>query len=269
MIEAKISITTKCNAHCRTCPVWTIPGETMPLYTFQLVWRKLMDSPLVSKVMINDTGDVYCLPDHAKYFEVVKRMEGKTIAITTNAIALDMVPDVDHFIISFNGGTREAYKHTVGADFDTVVANIRSQYDAISKVPLAELHCLMWQGNQGTEMDLMRLWKDFPGRIRVSYKYDNQGGPDLTLSHFKREKREPCDYLAKLCIMPDGRAISCAHDFHAATNFGNIVTDSIEDLMNAPSRKAMMDAHVRGEYAGICERCNYNTPIEGRVMHLK
>jgi len=269
MVEAKISITTKCNAHCRTCPVWKIPGETMPVETFRIVWEKLMDNPMVSKVMINDTGDVYCLPNHAEYFEVVKRREGKTIAITTNAIALDMVPDVDHFVISFNGGTRKAYEHTVGASFDAVVANIRAQYDAIRKVPMPELHCLIWQGNQGTEMDLMRLWKDFPGRLRVSYKYDNQGGPDLTVSDFKRSKREPCDYLGKLCIMPDGKVISCAHDFHADTDFGNIVTDSIEALMGASARVEMLNAHMRGEFTGICERCNYNTPIDGRVMYLK
>lgn len=268
-MEAKVSLTTKCNARCKTCPVWTIPGQTMTLEVWQKVWQRLMDEPGIVNVMLNNTGDIYCEPNHAEYLKLVHRQRDKYVMITTNALQLDMVPDVDEFIISFNGGNQKAYEATVGAGFHETVQNIRKHYDALAKVPNAQLHCLIWEGNQGSERDLTELWRDFPGKVRLSYKYDNQMREDRTLDKFKVTRRIGCDYLGKLSIMPDGKIISCAHDFHATTDFGNWLTDSWGDIVNNAARREKIKEHQRSEWTGICEKCNYNTPSSGRVFYVK
>jgi len=268
-VEAKVSLTTKCNARCRTCPVWTLPGETMSFGNWVKVWGKLMDSPRITHVMLNNTGDIYCEPNHAEYLQLVHRKAGKQVALTTNAVALDMVPDVDNLVISFNGGTKEAYEHTVGVSFDAVRQNIRSMYPALTRLPYVELHCLIWEGNAGSERALVKEWEDFPGRVRISYKYDNQMREDKTLPQYKVERRIPCDYLGKLSIWPDGRVVSCAHDFQGVNDFGNILVDEIDDLVRNPARVSMWAAHERLEFGGLCEKCNYNTPASGRVLYVK
>jgi radical SAM protein with 4Fe4S-binding SPASM domain len=268
-VEARVSITTKCNARCKTCPVWSIPGSTMLLDDFKTVWRKLSESPTITGISLNNTGDIYCVPDHAKYLDLIHRVDGKWIAMTTNGIAFDMIPDVDLFIISFNGGTKGTYEYTVGADFDKVAANIRSHYSELAKLRYCQLHCLMWEGNKGIEYELTKLWADFPGSVRISYKYDNQGGVDYTIAQFKKESRIVCDYLGKLCIMPNGQVIPCAHDFHAEVNMGNILTDSVEFLIKNEERRRMLIEQANDKFEGICERCNYNTPADGRVIYVK
>jgi len=268
-MDAKISVTTCCNAKCKTCPVWGIPGDTMSLENFAFIWKKLVAAPQITKVMLNNTGDLYSLSDHRAYFELIHRDNRVWLAMTTNAIALDTIPDVDEVVISFNGGTRETYEDTVGASFDSVRANIRAQYDALRKIKEVRLDCLMYEGNQGTETDLLREWHDFPGGIRVSYKYDNQGKQDKTLRLFRRVARIPCDYLDKICILPSGKVVSCAHDFHAVTDFGNILTDSIEQLIENPARLEKKREHAAGKWIGLCERCNYNTSTEGKFFNVK
>lgn len=268
-MEAKVALTTKCNARCKTCPVWTIPGETMTLDVWKTVWQKLMDSPQIVNIMLNNTGDIYCEPNHKEFLDIVHRQRDKYVMITTNALQLDMVPDVDEFIISFNGGNRVAYEATVGAGFHETVQNIRAHYEDIAKVPNAQLHCLIWEGNQNSERDLVELWRDFPGKVRLSYKYDNQMREDRTLDKFKVTKRIPCDYMTKLSIMPSGQVISCAHDFHGVTNLGNILTDSVQELIDNAERRRMLQEHHEGEYLGLCEKCNYNTPANGRVFYVK
>lgn len=268
-MEAKVSLTTKCNAKCRTCPVWTLPGETMALDNWRIIWTILMGDPRITDVMLNNTGDIYCEPNHAEYLAFVHRQAGKRICMTTNAVALDMVPDVDDLIISVNGGTKEAYEYTVGVDFEKVKANIRAQYAELAKLPLCELHCLIWEGNAGTEKALVKEWADFPGKVRISYKYDNQMREDKTLDQYKVEQRIPCDYLQKVCIMPSGKVISCAHDFEGVTDFGNVLTDGMDGVLGHPERQRMLAQHQLGEFNGLCEKCNYNTPALGRVWYVK
>jgi len=267
-MDVKLSLTTHCNAKCRTCPVWSIPGRDMPWEVFTNIWSKINASKLVSRILLNNTGDMYVHPDHIRMFEYIEQHHYKPIIMTTNAAGMDYVPAVDLIIISFNGGTKGSYEYTTGLSWDEVTATIRSHYSELARRPL-EMHMLAWDGNAGTEQALVEYWHDFPGRIRVSYKYDNQMRDDHTLPQYRRTDRIPCDYLDMISVMPDGRVVSCAHDFHAVTNFGNLYTGTVAGTIKHPNRLQMKAEHARGEFRGLCAKCNYNTPIGDRVVYLK
>ena len=271
-MDAKLAVTTKCNAKCRTCPVWSLQeeiGQTMSLPDFMTVIDKLGASPLYGRILLNSTGDLYCLPDHRDYLAYVEHCRKKAVTMTTNAVNLDYVPDIEELIISFNGGTREGFEYTTGASFDRVVANIRAKYHEFSKLQYLEMHCLIWEGNAGQEKALLDLWADFPGKIRVSYKYDNQMKTDRTLPEYQRDIRIPCDYLDVLTVMPNGQIVSCAHDFRSETNWGNLLTDSLSTIMMHAERAQKRQEHEMGQFSGLCEKCNYNTPVWGKVEYLK
>jgi len=207
-------------------------------------------------------------PRRKEIWEYIETHHFKPVIMTTNAGLMDYVPKIDLIIISFNGGTKESYEYTTGADFNKTVARIREHYPELSKRNV-EMHCLMWEGNEGTEKDLAELWKDFPGKIRLSYKYDNQMKEDKTIEKYKNNDRVYCDYLNMLSIMPDGKIISCAHDFEAVTDFGNIFTDSMDSVMMNKNRKKKQHEHYEGIYSGLCKDCNYNTSLVGKFKYIK
>ena len=248
--------------------MWEYPGEHMDVDKFKLMWIKLMMHPSIHRVLLNNTGDMYIHPKRKELWEFIEKHHYKPIIMTTNAAAMDYVPDVDLIIISFNGGTKETYEHTTGLSFDKTVARIKKFYPEIAKIH-AEIHCLIWDGNEGTEDALKELWEDFPGRIRVSYKYDNQMKEDHTIEKHRKTKRVTCDYLSMLSVMPTGQVVSCAHDFGAKTDFGNVFTDSIDGIIWNDARKKKIMEHIAQQYTGICEKCNYNTATAGRFVYLK
>lgn len=271
-MDAKVTLTTRCGAKCKTCPVWKTKTQEITVENWKMICDKLNSSPLIDRILLNNTGDLFYHNKRDDILEVVEKgKRGKPVILTTNASAMHRIPWVDELIISFNGGTKEAYERTTGLSYDIVVRNVKRLYKEIRrKVKHAEIHCLICELNKGTEAQLLELWKDFPGRVRVSYKYDNQMQDDLTIGQYKTDNRIPCDYLLTVNVMPDGTVISCAHDFWVENRWGNLLTDSIEEVIQHPGRLAKMEEHVRGVWTGLCEKCNYNTPItEGKIVYLK
>ena len=102
-MDAKISITTFCNAKCKTCPVWSLSGRHMDFEKFKIMWDKLMEAPQVSRVLLNNTGDMYVHPRRMEIFKYIEGHNFKPVIMTTNGAAMDYVPKVDYIVISFNG----------------------------------------------------------------------------------------------------------------------------------------------------------------------
>jgi len=272
-MDAKISVTTRCNGRCRTCPVWQIAGEDMPVDVFKRVWQKLVEAPEVGRILINNTGDMYIHPDRSELFDWIERNQPKPVIMTTNAAEMDYVPRIAELIISFNGYDRESYEYTTGLDFFETVNRIRAKYTEIqTRVGNAEIHCLMWGDTyvDGAEERLAILWKDFPGCVRVSFKYDNQQAEDLTLERYRQAERIPCDYLDKLNVWPNGDCIMCAHDFRGSTVWGNLLEQSVSGVLSSHKRLIKKAEHAAGEYTGICAKCNYNVAeLPGEVRYLR
>ena len=269
-MDCKLSITTVCGARCATCPVWRGPHATMEFEDFRIVWDKLMASPMISRVLLNNTGDVNTLAKKMLYFMHIEANYRKPVVMTTNGVNLDYIPRLDSLIISFNGGDRESYERTTGLSFDRIVRNIRTAYEQIErKVRYAEIDCLVWTGNVGCEDAFGKLWADFPGRVRISYKVENQFGEDMTLPEYVKTERRYCYYLDWLSVAPTGQVIPCAHDFKFETNWGNLLRDSVDAVLLNKQRIAKQVEHLKGEYTGLCERCNFNTPEDGKVVFLK
>ena len=271
-IDAKVAVTTHCNGRCKTCPVGFLEhqyGETMPFGKFVTLWDMLMASPRIGRVILNGTGELYTIPDHARYLQYVEQHEQKSVILQTNGELMDYVPEIGSIVISYNGGNKDAYEYTTGMSHDQMVHNVKRHYPQLAQIPDLQLHVLMCEFNADSEGDLLRTWDDFPGRIRVSYKCDNQMTTDRTLPAYRQTERHFCDYLDGLSIWPDGTVISCAHDMTRKTQWGNILDDGVEGVLQHRDRLQKRWEHMIGQWTGLCERCNYNTPVEGRVKYLE
>ncbi len=221
-MTAKVAVTSFCNGRCQTCPTGFLEGKhgkTMPLDRFRELWAMLCASPRIDKVILNNTGDMYVIPDVEQYFwHIEEHMPERTwVAMQTNGELMDYVPEIHEIVISFNGGDKETYERTTGMSYDLMVRNVKARYASLARIPKLELHVLMCELNIGAEKRILDTWHDFPGRIRVSYKYDNQMHKDRTVAPHRKPGRIFCDYLDQLSIWPDGNVISCAHDFWEKT----------------------------------------------------
>ena len=271
MVQAKLAITTKCGARCVTCPSWKMPVVTMPFGDFRIVWDKLNNSRLVNDIVVNGTGDFFCLADYRDYARHIEDNKRKYVTIITNGQNLDYIPRVDNFIISFNGCDKETYENTTGLPFETTVQRIKNAYNQLDKnVKRPEIHCLVYEGNPDPEDRIYDLFEDFPGRIRLSFKYDNQFEDDKTLAPFKRVERIPCDYLEKLIIYPTGTIIKCNHDFGGECEWGSLIWESVEECYYGDIERIKVGfEHKHGQFKGLCEKCNYNTKTEDKFVYIK
>lgn len=271
-MDVKIAITTHCNARCQTCPVGFLEdrfGLDMPFNRFTELWDMLMSSPRVGRIILNNTGDMYVLEDHRRYFRYIEEHLHRPTIMQTNAELMDDVPRIHGIMISYNGGDRDSYEFTTGMSHDLTVGAVKQHYPELARIPDLQLHVLMCEFNAEAERFILDTWADFPGRIRISYKYDNQMKKDRTLTPFRREERVFCDYLDMLNIWPNGDIISCAHDFQHETSWGNIFDLGVEGVLANEERQRKRWEHRQGVWTGLCAKCNYNTPIAGKLRYMK
>lgn len=266
-MDAAITVTTECGAKCKTCPSWQRFTREMQPEVFKYIYTKLNADNITRRILINNTGDIYFHSHCMELFNIIESLKKKPVIITTNAAYMDYIPNVDEFIISFNGGDKKSYEYTTGLPFEKVLKNIYKNYEIFKDIK-AEIHCLIWEGNRGCENRFKKLFKDFPGRLRISYKYDNQFQKDYTLDKYKKNKRIVCQYIRELSINIDGTINSCAHDFEGATNWGNIMQNEVHELVSNNKRRKKYQEHKHGIFKGLCKNCNFNTPVDERVYYV-
>lgn len=273
-MEVKLSLTTRCGARCSTCPSWRRPQEDMPVGLFKMIWDRLGDWSASERilVMINNTGDVYHHPAATEILEYIsKNRRGLQIIMTTNGSGMDYIPTIDGLMLSWNGGDPGMYREMTGLDWEKVRARVRMRYgELVERIPRLEIHSLVCQRNFHAVGGLEKGWEDWPGRIRLSYKYDNQGGEDLTLPDFRGDPRIPCDYLRKITIEADGSVGMCAHDWDRSEEWGPFLGyESPGEVFDHPARMRKALEHADGKYYGVCERCNYNVTDQGKVFYIR
>jgi len=266
-MDCKINVTSRCNAKCRTCNTWKLEGQDMSVNLFQKIIKKI-NTFNINNVIISGIGELYYHKEHLDIFKAMKKLKCNT-TIQTNGSLIDKIPDVKSFIISFNGGDKETYERTTGLNFFNTVNNIKSKYKLFKKNTLYELHGLFYEGNKEGIESFKKLWEDFPGRVRITYKYDNQFGENKTIEKYKRDKRELCDYLTMLTIDSKGRVVLCCHDIYSCSALGNFIDRSKEEILGHKDRTEIINKHLKGEYPWLCAKCNYNIEKEGLTNYVK
>ncbi len=191
---------------------------------------------------------------------------------------------LSRLIISFDGATKESYeKYRVNAKFDNVVSNIKmlcSEKKNQGKLkPVIELQFIVTKYNENEipmikqlaaemgvdKLDIKALYlpeyiygKDYvtslareflPDKIRVKYKYDEHGHPELI------ERPTTCSVWKTPVIQTDGRVSMCCYDFQGKNTYGNVKENSFKAIWNSKryseDRKKMA---VRG--LSLCQDCS-------------
>ncbi|MGQ4893411.1 MAG: radical SAM protein [Candidatus Njordarchaeia archaeon] len=264
---AKITITTHCNAKCKTCLMRLVKDKRhMSFNDFCIIVKKLKKMELSCLHMYN-VGESYLNPQHKEIFKKGIELFGDRTVIITNGSVIDEVPEgIGHFIISFNGDTKEHYESVTGLNFEQTIENIKRLYKdgQFKKARKVEIHSLQTYLDDreycANLKNLFSFCKD-EIRIRISQKIDNQLG-HLAIVKEENYTRIPCDYLKVINVHVDGTVIMCAHDFFAENKWGNLLTDPVWRILSWEDRIKKICEHNNGLFTGLCEKCNYNKEIK-------
>ena len=239
---------------------------------------EIAERELAAQVHFYGDGEPYLCPGHIKYFrygiEKLAPLGIRTTVITNGSVITEIPDGITDFIISFNAGKKETYERITGLDFDRTVRNVYRLWaeGQFRRARNVEIHTLVFERNKDEMGNVVELFEELRIPIRFSFKYDNQCGKieDETLPEFRRTEREPCHYVEHcLNITWNGQASLCPHDFDNGIIYGDANRETLAEIWASPLRLEILKAHEEGRFPGICEKCNYNTSIEEKIIYWR
>ena len=272
---AKVTLTNRCNARCKSCLTPEIKGEkgAMSKSEFMATMRLLADSGRVGYIMLSNIGEMFLIPEVDKWVDEIAPYIHKRnirLGITTNGLLAKIPKGVDDFIISFNGWDKASYEDMVGMDYDKVMANIRAIVPTRAATQNVQIHYCSFDGTNEHEKMFAEQFADMGIPLRISRKIENQFGACRSeMADIQSgEERVPCNYLGFINVHWNGDIIMCAHDFEGSMVWGNLWRESIDDIWRGKAIKAKQGEHYKGEYKGLCKSCNYNTLLGDKVYYF-
>ncbi|MHC4944356.1 MAG: radical SAM/SPASM domain-containing protein [Planctomycetota bacterium] len=266
-----LELTNRCNGSCQTCLHRTMQ-RCQGIMDFDL-FKKIVDESVetlyLEMVHLYGVGEVFMIPNAFDYFDYAARQysaRGIRTALITNGERITDIPGhVSEIDISFNAGRKETYERITGMSFDRTKQNIwrldrEGQLDS-----RCNIHMLVFEDNQDEVEDFKRLFAYTCANLVLAYKYDNQCGEieDKTVAGFQQDRKIPCHYVRKVMnIAWNGDVILCPHDFEGRVNYGNAGEMTLEEIWQSPCHAEMLKAHAACRFEGLCEKCNYNLPID-------
>jgi radical SAM protein with 4Fe4S-binding SPASM domain len=274
--EIFLETTNRCNARCIHCAYCVMERErgAMDFELFKRCVDEIGAKHLTKQVSLWGVGEPYLTPDFIKYCAYAIANANTKVVVTTNGVLINTVPEgLDTLVISFNGGTRDSYQKIMRLDFDKTVEKIFALHQAgeFWKAKNVEIHCLMLEDNRGEEQDFLDLFSSLTGvRLRISYKFDNWANHvnDRNISPHKTARRVPCPFaLSSLFVSQSGKVLQCPLDVNQEYVIGDVNEASLTDVFDGASKQALIKAHLKGVYSGLCEKCDYNRFHAGEVRH--
>ncbi len=277
LIQMFIEITNMCNGRCITCLNRSMKRKR-GIMDFEL-FRKIVDESsrnmYLEMVHLYGVGEDYLVPDVMEYFNYAirkyRRRGIRTVLITNGELITDLPAGISAVDISFNGGRKESYERITGIRFDKTVKNIWRLEREGQLDHQTNIHMLVFDENADEVEDFKRLFAFTNSNLVLAHKYDNQCGEidDRTLHEFRNNKRTPCHYVRRVMnIAWNGDVILCPHDFEGVVNYGNIRDMSLSDIWHGDLHRENLLKHSTCSFDGICEKCNFNVPIEDQNIFV-
>jgi len=259
--------TAHCNAHCKFCPVgdprhyFTRKQGTMKQPVFEKIISDGMDLG-ITKYLPFLNGEGLLAPS---FFPQMDYMAERNLTVTlfTNvslltrekAERLAAYTNVDFVMLSFHGGTKEAYERTMGLNFETSKANAE-YFLSIAKMPVS-VYMLSYEDTLGTEGAFREMWGS---RAFVSDAFFNWAGavPNKRSEAFQHEQMPCARILHNMTILFDGRVSLCCMDHDGAVILGNVMEEHLGTIWER--NQPMRDMHHQRRFAELplCKNCTLN-----------
>lgn len=275
-----------CNLHCPECPTgngsMTRPRRKMDLATFQLIIDKIKSHALYLTLYFQ--GEPLL---NEQFEEMVKLAKSRHIytATSTNAQLLDNAraeqiarSGLDKIIIDIDGTTQETYQqYRIGGELCKAIDAIRYLTEWKKKLhtsaPKIEMQFLVMKHNQHQIKEARRLAKTLKANrftLKTAQLYDYRNGNErlTTIDQYARYKQTSNGLYQRktargICgraffgsvICVDGTVVPCSNDKNAQHAFGNLTTQSLQEIYSSPQAIAFRNNLLHNKPFDICKNC--------------
>lgn len=260
-----------CNAHCPFCPV----GDPKRYFTrkqgqmSQEVFEKIIHDAIdlgVKHVIPFLSGEPLLAKTFFPWMDYIAE-KGLTTTVFTNVSKLDkdkadrlaQYTNIDQVMLSFHGGTAEAYEKSMGfgpGSYDKNTAQAE-YFISVSRSPVA-VYMLNYEDTLGTEAQFREQWGS---RAFVSDAFFNWAG-DITVSDRSKSfegARYPCPRaLHHLTFLHTGVASLCCMDSQGKVALGDIMQEHMGEIWERNQWRRDMHHQLRFDELELCKDCNLN-----------
>lgn len=264
--EARIEVSTRCNAHCVSCPREKMTRAKLDMST-DLFRAVVSEAVLLGAEQVDmfGYGEALLDRDFISKLAFCKRM-GLDTYLTTNASVLSqglsralIEGGLTHIRFSFHATEPEQYeKFHRGLKWNTSVQNfldftrINEWHGHPCSVHIVSL------AMNGEPVDSFRkVWESQCDYLEVWRPHNWAGGRSYRqVVRTKKTCGRP--FNGPLQVNADGKVMVCCFDYDAQMVIGDANVDSIEHILTKSERlDRIRDAHTRGDYTGLpCDQCD-------------
>lgn len=223
--------------------------------TFKIIIDKLAKIDTIESIQLHGHGESFIHKDIEKFANYAKSMcPGKSLSLFTNGVLVTKIPEgFNYIVVSFNGGTKEAYEKVMGLNFENAVKKIRE----ITPCKKVVLQMLLGKDNIGTVEAFKTLWEGWEYGMHDGFY--NWGGkiPYNGLRPAPSENGVCLRLFIHMSIHWDGMVNLCTQDYEQEVPVGSAVENSIVDLYNSPIFIEKRKEQKERIWSGICKECSF------------
>lgn len=270
----QIQTDSRCNADCVFCG-WHDTKSLQPQGKMdEALFRKIVDEcgrhwiGRISPYLMNEPLLDPNMPDKIAYINRRKKFLTKT-KINSNGAMLDqgmseglVDAGLRHLWISVQGYSEETYKQSMGLSLTRVLGNIDTflavrtrKGKVLPKLTVTTLDTSIVHD----ELEYARkYWSDRDVNFKI-HRVDNRSGKDMSpLGTDKPRLRRNCDlFLKQAYVIYTGEVILCCHDWRRSVVLGDLRTQSLHEIWNAPKFLELIRQYQAGDFRNlkICATC--------------
>ena len=264
-----VEITNLCNRNCTFCPGTLREPRMMTADEFRTIAEKL--TGVTGYLYYHLMGEPLTHPQLPEMIAIASELGFKS-QITTNGTLLQQrgqalidakVHKVNLSVHSLEEGTNEDYVNYINSCLD--FADRASRAGTI--VVLRLWNQGFDEGRNISTLDLTRArfpwaWTQEPRATRIQDKLYLEHGDRFDWPDLGAEDGGSAVFCHGLRdhfgILSDGTVVPCCLDHNGDILLGNIFEQSIEDIMNAPRARAIVEGFSRRKAAEeLCRKCGY------------
>ncbi len=283
-----------CSLGCVLCPAGMNelerPRKMMKLDTFRAVLDIL--KPYAFEVSLHNWGEplanphIYEMISYAQANNVGTNLSTTLCSATAEDLDEIIRSGLEYLVVSLNGASAEAYNaYMPRGDFRQALENlstlVRRRKELGSRLPFIEWQFLVMRPNQHEMPEAVKMARRIGvDRLRFSSagvpwgKFDDRALAEawmtsnpkywrfnpLKLDHQPFLLDQPCFYLFRsITVNPDGRVSPCCGLYHEQYDFGDLLTEGLDDLWNNQLYRSARECFARRPTSGkpdtVCATC--------------
>jgi len=279
-----IETTSRCNAACPFCPYSVRSREKshMDQALFEKIVEDCTEFPLPAlEPFLN--GEPFVDPNIMDRMELIRsRLPKVQMRIYSNGYALSPKRvdglcgiGIDHLYISLNTLDPQKYQSIMGLKLERTLDNVKYLTDSVRRNKVARKITLRMTRMDDTTLAEQEAFKRFCDSRHVRcfivglFNYKGAIHSSLPVPSY------PCEHIARLDIMANGKAALCCMDQEGEYPLGDLRQQSVLEVYRGEASRHYQHMHRSGRRGEVapCGTCNVfwpstdNTPLLRAAVH--